>query len=371
VLVGATLPILALSAQGCRLSDRLPEAAALPSSMESVVAARDLEAMGRGGVPLTLRVILELPEDAFALGRRGWDATARAGETIARDPRVARVQSLPALAGPGADPAAVSLASSDVKRQFVSEEGDAALLQVVPRDGAGANELVALVRELRATDAARLTGVEGARLRVGGLPSFNADYQERLAGRLLPLVALVVAGTGLALLAAFRSVLVPVKALALNLLSVTGAFGAAVLVFQEGRGAAFLGLDGPLGGMYPAIPLVVFCTVFGLSMDYEVFLVARVAEARRAGFGEASSVVEGLVRTGPLITSAASVMGVVFGAFVLGELVLVKLLGFTLAVAVLLDATVLRLAVGPALLVLAGRWNWWPGDRLRPPEERG
>jgi RND superfamily putative drug exporter len=123
--------------------------------------------------------------------------------------------------------------------------------------------------------------------------------------------------------------------------------------------------------MYPAIPLVVFCTVFGLSMDYEVFLVARVAEARRAGFGEASSVVEGLVRTGPLITSAASVMGVVFGAFVLGELVLVKLLGFTLAVAVLLDATVLRLAVGPALLVLAGRWNWWPGDRLRPPEERG
>jgi RND superfamily putative drug exporter len=370
VLAAAVLPMLALSVQGLRLSNRLPEATALPSSMESVVAARQLAVMGRGGVPLTLRVILELPEDAFALGRRGWDATARTGEAIAADPRVARVQSLPALAGPGADPAAVSLLPAIVKRQFVSEEGDAALLQVVPRDGVGVNDLVHLVRGLRAADAGRMSGVEGARIRVGGLPAFNADYQERLAGRLGPLVALVVAGTGLALLAAFHSVLVPVKALALNLLSVTAAFGACVVVFQEGHGGALLGLAGPLGGMYPAIPIVVFCTVFGLSMDYEVFLVARVAEARRSGLGEAAAVVEALARTGPLITSAAAVMVVVFGAFVLGELVLVKLLGFALGVAVLLDATVLRLAAGPALLVLAGRWNWWPGDRGRRTEER-
>jgi RND superfamily putative drug exporter len=362
--------MLALSLQGLRLSSRLPEATALPSSMESVVAARQLAVMGRGGVPLTLRVILELPEDAFALGRRGWDATARTGEAIATDPRVARVQSLPGLAGPGADPAAVSLLPAIVKRQFVSEEGDAALLQVVPRDGVGVNDLVQLVHGLRAADAGRMSGVEGARIRVGGLPAFNADYQERLAGRLGPLVALVVAGTGLALFAAFHSVLMPVKALALNLLSVTAAFGACVLVFQEGHGAALLGLAGPLRGMYPAIPIIVFCTVFGLSMDYEVFLVARVAEARRSGLDEAAAVVEALARTGPLITSAAAVMVVVFGAFVLGDLVLVKLLGFALGVAVLLDATVLRLAAGPALLVLAGRWNWWPGDQGRRREER-
>ena len=367
VLAAAGTPMLALAAQSARLSGRLPEASALPSSMESVVAARRLTEIGRGGVPLTLRVVLDLPEDAFALGRGGWDATARLGEAIAADPRVARVQSLPTLAGPGADPAAVSLLPSRIKRQFVSEEGDAALLQVVPRDGVGINDLVGLVRELRAADAARLAGLPGARLRVGGLPAFNADYKDRLTGRLGPLAALVVAGTGLALLVAFRSVLVPLKALALNLLSVAAAFGACVLVFQEGHGASLLGLEGPLRGMYPAIPLVVFCTVFGLSMDYEIFLVARVAEARRAGLSDADSVVEGLARTGPLITSAAAVMVVVFGAFVLGELVLVKLLGFALAVAVLLDATVLRLAAGPALLVLAGRWNWWPGDRRPEP----
>ncbi len=368
VLAAAGAPTLALAVQSARLSGRLPEASALPSSMESVVAARRLAVMGRGGVPLTLRVVLDLPEDAFALGRAGWSATDRLGRVLAADPRVARVQSLPSLAGPDADPAAVSLLPARVKRQFVSEEGDAALLQVIPRDGVGINDLVALVRELRAADAARLAGLPGARLRVGGLPAFNADYQDRLTGRLGPVAALVVAGTGLALLVAFRSVLVPLKALALNLLSVAAAFGACVLVFQEGHGAALLGLEGPLGGMYPALPLIVFCTVFGLSMDYEVFLVARVAEARRGGRGDAGSVVEALARTGPLITSAAAVMVVVFGAFVLGDLVLVKLLGFALAVAVLLDATVLRLAAGPALLVLAGRWNWWPGDRR--PEAR-
>jgi RND superfamily putative drug exporter len=96
-------------------------------------------------------------------------------------------------------------------------------------------------------------------------------------------------------------------------------------------------------------------------MDYEVFLVARVAEARRAGLSEDEALAEGLARTGPVITSAAAIMIAVFAAFTLGEFVLLKMLGFALAVAVLLDATVIRMAIGPALLRLAGRWNWWPG----------
>jgi RND superfamily putative drug exporter len=96
-------------------------------------------------------------------------------------------------------------------------------------------------------------------------------------------------------------------------------------------------------------------------MDYEVFLVARVAEARRAGLSEDEALGEGLARTGPVITSAAAIMIAVFSAFTLGEFVLLKMLGFALAVAVLLDATVIRMAIGPALLRLAGRWNWWPG----------
>ena len=174
-------------------------------------------------------------------------------------------------------------------------------------------------------------------------------------------VLLVVAGTFVALMVSFRSVLVPVKAIALNLLSVGAAFGAVVLVFQEGHGASWVGLAGPTGGVFPAVPLLVFAIVFGLSMDYEVFLVARIAEARRAGLPEADAVAAGLRRTGGVITSAAAIMVAVFGAFALGDLLVVRILGFALAVAVLLDATLIRIAIGPALLCLAGRWNWWPG----------
>src|SRR5688500_637172 len=165
----------------------------------------------------------------------------------------------------------------------------------------------------------------------------------------------------LALVIGFRSSLIAVKAVALNLLSVATAFGAVVLVFQDGFGVTLLGLAEPLGGNFPAIPVIVFAVVFGLSMDYEVFLVSRVAEARRAGMSDRDAIAEGLARTGGLITSAAAIMIVVFAAFTLGDFVLMKILGFALSVAVLVDATVVRMAIGPALLMLAGRWNWWPG----------
>jgi RND superfamily putative drug exporter len=134
-----------------------------------------------------------------------------------------------------------------------------------------------------------------------------------------------------------------------------------VLVFQDGHGARLLGLEGPVDGVFPIVPALVFCTVFGLSMDYEVFLVSRVAEARRAGMTDGEAIGEGLARTAGVITSAATIMVAVFGAFILGSFVLIKMLGFALAVAVLIDATVIRVAIGPALLHLAGRWNWWPG----------
>jgi uncharacterized membrane protein YdfJ with MMPL/SSD domain len=144
-----------------------------------------------------------------------------------------------------------------------------------------------------------------------------------------------------------------IKAIALNLLAVAAAFGAVKLVFQDGVGASALGLAGPLDAIFPAVPVLVFCIVFGLSMDYEVFLVARIREARVAGLGEREAIADGLSRTGGLITSAAAIMVAVFGAFVLGDFLLIKMLGFALAVTVLLDATVMRLAVSPALLTLA------------------
>jgi RND superfamily putative drug exporter len=116
-------------------------------------------------------------------------------------------------------------------------------------------------------------------------------------------------------------------------------------------------------GFQPSVPVIVFCIVFGLSMDYEVFLVSRVAEAHRDGADPTTAVAEGVARTGGVITSAALVMIAVFAAFALGQFLIVKVLGFTLSAAVLLDATLVRMAIGPALLRLAGNWNWWPGER--------
>ena len=125
--------------------------------------------------------------------------------------------------------------------------------------------------------------------------------------------------TFLALFAGFRSLLVAIKAVLLNLLSVGAAFGALVLVFQEGYGVSLFGLSGPTGSVFPIIPVLVFCIVFGLSMDYEVILVARVAEARRGGLDESGAIAEGVARTATVITSAAAIMIVVFAGFRAGR----------------------------------------------------
>jgi RND superfamily putative drug exporter len=142
---------------------------------------------------------------------------------------------------------------------------------------------------------------------------------------------------------------------------VTASFGALVLVFQEGHGSNLLGVPGGTGSVFPLVPIVAFAIVFGLSMDYEVFLVARVLEARRSGLSEEDAIPEGLARTAGLITSAAAIMIAVFLAFTFGSFLVVKMIGFTLAVAVFIDATLVRIVIGPALLRIAGDWNWWPG----------
>jgi RND superfamily putative drug exporter len=281
------------------------------------------------------------------------------------------VRSLPALTN-GVAPTSLLFAAvpPPVRATFVSRDQRLALLEVIPADGVDGAALPALARTLRTIDAPAVTGVAGARVLVGGVPALNADYADAIARRTPLVVALVVGGTFLALLVGFRSLLVPLKAVALNLLAVGAALGVVVLVFQDGHGLRLLGLDAPLDGTFAAVPLLVFCVVFGLSMDYEVFLISRVAEARRRGASDGAALVTGVARSGRVITSAAAIMVVVFAAFAMGDFVLVQILGVALAAAVVLDATLVRLAVGPALLALAGRWNWWPGTPRVVPAAR-
>ena len=249
----------------------------------------------------------------------------------------------------------------DTRRTFLSADGRTALLEVLPTGAVTLRQQVDWVRQLRQEGATALTGVQGSTLLLGGIPALNADYQTIVKHSFPSVTALVVGGTLLALLCGFRSLVAPVKAIALNLLSVMASFGALVLVFQDGYGSRFLGVHEATGSIFPLVPIVAFAIVFGLSMDYEVFLVARVREARRGGMSEVDAITEGLARTAGLITSAAAIMIAVFAAFTFGDFLVVKMIGFTLAAAVFIDATLVRMVIGPALLRVAGDWNWWPG----------
>jgi RND superfamily putative drug exporter len=355
----AGVPLLVLASQAMRLDTSVPRGDWLPPAAESVRALHTLEQMDRAGIVYSLRVMLELPNDSIAQTDSGWNALDRFSKQLASDPRTGRVISITTMAG--SDRSALGSLTRETRRTFLSRDGQEALLEVLPAPGVSLNDQVKWVRELRKQGAAALTGIPGATLRIGGIPALTADYQTIVRDRFTSVMALVVVGTLIALIAGFRSLFAAVKAIALNLLSVAASFGVLVLVFQDGHGVRFFGVPEGTGSIFPIVPIVAFAIVFGLSMDYEVFLVARVLEARRAGLSEEEAIPEGLARTAGLITSAAAIMIVVFAAFTFGSFLVVKMLGFTLAVAVLIDATLVRIVIGPALLRVAGDWNWWPG----------
>lgn len=358
-LLVAGTPLLLLAWQVTKLDTSLPRGDWLPQAAESVHALHTLRDMHRDGIVQSMRVIVELPKDSIAQTDAGWNVLDRVTKQLASDPRCDRVISITTIAE-GNRSSLLDL-SRETRRTFLSSDGRAALLEVLPASSVSLRDQVDWVRDLRKTGPLALTGVPGATLLVGGIPALNADYESIIRHRFPSVTALVVAGTLFALLCGFRSIFAALKAIVLNLISVAASFGALVLVFQYGHGSRFLGVPGGTGSVFPLVPIVTFAIVFGLSMDYEVFLVARVLEARRSGLSEIDAIPEGMARTAGLITSAAAIMIVVFAAFTFGNFLVVKMIGFTLAVAVLIDATLVRIVIGPALLRIAGDWNWWPG----------
>src|ERR1700727_1434190 len=355
----AGTPLLLLAWQIRRLDTSIPRGDWLPQAAESVRALHTLKQMDREGVVESLRIIVELPTDSIAQTDAGWNVLDRLTKRLASDARCGRVISITTIAE--SNRSSLRDLSRETRRTFLSSDGKAALLEVLPARSVSLRDQVNWVRELRKNGAPALTGVPGATLLVGGIPALNADYETIIRDRFPSVMALIVGGTLLALLCGFRSIFAAVKAIALNLVSVAASFGALVFVIQDGHGSSFLGVPGGTGSVFPLVPIVAFAIVFGLSMDYEVFLVARVLEARRRGMSEMERIPEGMARTAGLITSAAAIMIVVFAAFTFGDFLVVKMIGFTLAIAVLIDATLVRIVIGPALLRIAGDWNWWPG----------
>jgi RND superfamily putative drug exporter len=202
----------------------------------------------------------------------------------------------------------------------------------------------------------------GTSFLVGGLSAGQKDFISSLYGKAPLAAAFVIGVTYLILLITFRSVFIPLKAVIVNILSLTASFGAMVFVFQDGHLSGLLDFT-PLGFVDATLPILMFCTIFGVSMDYEVFLLSRIREAYENGDSNTTSVSKGLVGTAGIITSAAAIIIVVTGAFALTDIVLTKAIGLGLAVAVFVDATIIRILLVPATMRILGDWNWWPGGR--------
>ncbi|TXK16361.1 MMPL family transporter [Homoserinibacter sp. GY 40078] len=230
-------------------------------------------------------------------------------------------------------------------------------MQVIPTSGPNDAATAQLVDDLR-TDVIPATGIEA---HVGGVVATRLDLSDRIAERLPWLIGIVIAAAMALVAFTFRSVLLPLKAAVCNVLSITAAFGAIVWVFQEGHGVELFGLDGPMP-LDPYVPMMLFAVLFGLSMDYEVFLLTAVRQAWQRGVSPRDAVTEGLARTGGVISAAAIIMIAVFLSFTFSANPVIKVFGVGLAVAVFIDATVIRLLLVPAVMTLMGRaaW-WWPG----------
>jgi RND superfamily putative drug exporter len=352
-----------------------PDATILPESVPSRASYETLvRSFGEGAfAPLTLAVRTDGPATGPANVARLYDYSRR----LAADPRIARVDSLvdvdPRISllqyqllygNPGGPPdrfTATALAATT--------KGDLTTFTVTTYYGPNRDEARALVRDLRDPTSA-LAPPAGVRVSVGGGAADVSDTVSRIAADFPRTGLFIVLSTYLVLFLLLRSVWLPLKAIIMNTLSITAAFGALVWVFQDGNLSRLLGFQ-PLGFVETTLPVILFCVLFGLSMDYEVFLLTRMKEAWERTGDNTEAVAQGLERSGRIVTSAALIVVVVAGSFVFADIVLIKALGLGVALAVAIDATVVRALLVPATMRLLGKWNWWLPARLaRLLEER-
>jgi putative drug exporter of the RND superfamily len=340
-LAGAALiAVLALPLTDFRLG--FPDAGNDPASTMTR-QAYDLVAAGFGaGASGPLLLTAELPRD---VGARGERLLALLRERVRAVPGIASV--------------------SPPRR---SPDGGAAVLMAVPVSSpqdAATQRTVERLRDDVLPQAARATGM---RVHVGGTTAAFVDQGAYTLARLPLFIGAVVALSFVLLLAAFRSLPVAVKAGAMNLLSIAAAYGVVALVADGGWAGQLVGIDAPTP-VPPFIPVMMFAILFGLSMDYEVFLLSRIREEFLRHGDNARAVADGLAETARVITAAAAIMIAVFSSFALSDDVILKLMGIGMATAILVDATVVRMVLVPAIMQLLGRANWWlPGwlDRLLP-----
>ncbi|MGH2467857.1 MAG: MMPL family transporter [Candidatus Limnocylindrales bacterium] len=340
-----------------------PDATILPASLPSR-QGYDLLAstFGEGAfAPLLLAIRTSGPVTTPANVGRLYDyARELAGDPRVRrvdgivdlDPRLTKAQYQLLYGAPGGVPdrfAATTLAATT--------KGDLTVFTVTTPYGPNAAQGRVLVEALR-DPGSPLAPPAGLSVQVGGGAAEVKDVVDRI-GQDFPRTALFVfLATYAVLFVLLRSLVLPLKALVMNVLSIMASFGALVWIFQDGNLSAILGFH-PLGYVETTQPVILFCVLFGLSMDYEVFLLTRMKEAHDRTGDNATAVAQGLERSGRIVTSAAAIVVIVAGSFAFADVVLVKALGVGMAIAVALDATVVRALLVPATMRLLGEWNWW------------
>ena len=360
-----------------RIEQGVPDASVMPAGLESrdaYVAIQD--EFPRGEItPITILATVDgdptTPENALALAH--YAAAVRA------TPGIDRVEGPFSLTNPATglpfapeEIAAIYALPSDQRPagldvllgQYV--RGSTVRMDAVSPLEPATPDATAMIPVLRAID-----GGERVSSEVGGAAALGHDFLASQAERLPYAVAVTLFASGVVLFLLFGSVVIPIKAIIMTLLSISASFGALVWIFQEGNFSNVLGFE-PIGFTIAGNPIIMFSVIFGLSMDYEVLLLSRIQEAYRRTGDNAASVAEGLAKTAGVITGAALIMVVVFAAFALADVVTIKSIGVGMAIAVLIDATIIRVLLVPATMRLMGRWNWWaPGPLGRLAERLG
>ena len=361
-----------------------PDGSILPERVPSRQALDALtDAFGEGSFsPMTAAVRTDGPVTSAANIKLLYDWV----QALQADPRVARVDSIVSIdprltltqyqllysstsTDSGAGGAAGSAAPPDrYAAQILSftTAGDLTTVSITPTNGPNRPESRALVGELRAAHPgtigagtpSAITPPVGLNALIGGGAAEIVDVVDTISGEFPRTAAVVILATLIILAVLLRSIVLPIKAVVMNTLSILASFGALVWIFQDGNLSALLGFA-PLGFVETTIPVILFCVLFGLSMDYEVFLLTRMREIYDRTGDNAAAVAGGLERSGRIITSAALIVVVVAGSFVFAEIVLIKALGVGVAIAVALDATIVRALLVPATMRLFGKWNWW------------
>lgn len=358
IVVGLTSPFFSI-----RFG--LPDASVLPETTPARQGFKVLEkTFGLGEVsPILLAV--HSKSNGPILSEAHIETLYSFVQQLQADARVARVDSLLSLdpqltlqryqqlyRDPDTIPARIAL----VIRQLSSRS--TTLITVISRTGSNDAASQLLVKDLRALSLPDLT------VQIAGQTAIGLDMIGIVSQRFFWILGTITGVTFLALYLLLHSVVLPLKAIAMNFLSIGASFGTLVFVFQDGNFQTWLNFTA-VGYLDILLPVVLACVLFGLSMDYEVFLLVRIKEAYDRSGNNSESVIEGLKQTGGMITSAALLMMIVAGAFVFTHIIFVKALGLGIAIAVLIDATLIRVVLVPATMHLMGKWNWWSPKWLR------